>query len=332
MTTPLLSVRDLEVHFPIEDGGSNSRAVRAVDGVSFELATGETVALVGESGCGKSTLARAVVGIQRRTRGSIMLSGFDIQSELDAGGVRRKAMRRRIQMVFQDPAASLNPRMTLEGALTEPFKIHGAHSNATLREKARALFQQVGLDAALLARYPHELSGGQRQRVCIARALAVAPELMICDEATSALDVSVQAQILNLLTELKRELSLSYLFITHDLGVVRQLADRVLVMYLGQLIECASTEQLFEAPAHPYTQALLASVPRVGARANDKRLILVGDVPSPANPPSGCRFHTRCPYAIERCRQSAPELSDFRGEHLVRCHLAGELVTRADGK
>lgn len=255
---PLLSVRDLRVHFSSPDG-----VVRAVDGVDLEVEPGETVALVGESGCGKSTLARAVVGIQTPTSGQIRLGGVDVQAELHADAERRRKLRRRMQMIFQDPDASLNPRMTLGAAIAEPLQIHTKQSRGEQEERVVQLLTQVGLAPSMRGRYPHELSGGQRQRVCIARALAVAPELLVCDEATSALDVSVQAQILNLLADLKSELKLSYLFITHDLGVVRQLADRVVVMYFGKLVESGPAEQVLSDPAHEYTQSLMAAVPRV---------------------------------------------------------------------
>ncbi len=315
----LLSVRDLRVHFATPGG-----LVRAVDGMDLDVHPGETVALVGESGCGKSTFARAVVGIQPPTSGQLRLGESDILQELSGNSKRRRALRRRMQMIFQDPDASLNPRMTLAAAIGEPLQIHSQATRSQQEQRVIELLNQVGLAPSMRSRYPHELSGGQRQRVCIARALAVAPELLICDEATSALDVSVQAQILNLLAELKRELSLSYLFITHDLGVVRQLADRVVVMYLGKLMEAGPTEEVLTKPAHPYTRALMAAVPRVSSEPSQRRLHLSGDIPSPANPPSGCRFHTRCAFAEERCGKTEPPLEQS-GKRQVRCLLSEQL-------
>lgn len=328
---PLLQVNDLRVHFSQAGGGS----IRAVDGVSFDLFPGETVALVGESGCGKSTLARAIMGIAPVASGQVWLGGgeqgaVNLHHEYQATAARRRAVRRRLQMIFQDPDASLNPRMTLGAAVSEPLQVHTSLGRAAQQERVAQLLQQVGLSQEMVARYPHELSGGQRQRVCIARALAVAPDLLVCDEATSALDVSVQAQILNLLSELRQELKLSYLFITHDLAVVRQLADRVMVMYLGELVEVGDTASVLETPAHPYTRALLASVPRVRGEAGRAessgssvhRLTL--DIPSPANPPAGCRFHTRCRFAQPACEREVSVLRPLQGprdapERLVRC-------------
>ena len=299
MSAPLLKVRDLRVHFPTEH-----TLVRAVDGVDFELKAGETLALVGESGCGKSTLARALVGLNPITSGSAELHGQRIT------GLSRAALRpfrRELQLVFQDPHASLNPRFTIAETLAEPLLLHGKATRRDVDAKVCELLGQVGLDSELRGRYPHEFSGGQRQRISIARALAVEPKLLLCDEVTSALDVSIQAQILDLLRSVQQKLGLSYLFITHDLGVVRYIAHRVAVMYVGQIVELRDTESLFEAPEHPYTKALLASIPRV-SRAHIPRKPLAGEVPSPAHPPSGCRFHPRCPQAFERCPREMPEL------------------------
>jgi oligopeptide/dipeptide ABC transporter ATP-binding protein len=295
----LLTVRGLRVHFQTE-----STLVRAVDGVDFELGAGETLALVGESGCGKSTLARALVGLSPVTSGSAELDGRKIT------GLSRAALRpfrREVQLVFQDPYASLNPRFTIAQTLAEPLLLHGKATRSNVDEKVCALLAQVGLDVELRARYPHEFSGGQRQRISIARALAVEPRLLLCDEVTSALDVSIQAQILDLLKTVQQKLGLSYLFITHDLGVVRYIAHRVAVMYVGQIVELRDTESLFESPAHPYTQALLSSIPRV-SRPEGNRQPLAGEVPSPAFPPSGCRFHPRCPRVFDRCAQEPPAL------------------------
>jgi oligopeptide/dipeptide ABC transporter ATP-binding protein len=296
---PLLSVQDLRVHFNVAGG-----TLKAVDGVDFQLFPGETLALVGESGCGKSTLARALVGLNPITSGRALLDDQPIT------GLSRQALRRyrkELQLVFQDPYASLNPRFTIAETLAEPLLLHGKATRKNADEKVRELLGQVGLDAELRQRYPHEFSGGQRQRISIARALAVEPRLLLCDEVTSALDVSIQAQILDLLRSVQRERGLSYLFITHDLGVVRYIAHRVAVMYVGQIVELRDTESLFESPAHPYTKALLGSIPRV-AGAPGERKPLSGEVPSPARPPSGCRFHPRCPQAFERCPREVPQL------------------------
>jgi len=295
---PLLQVEDLRVHFDL-DGLS----VKAVDGVDFQLSAGETLALVGESGCGKSTLARALVGLNPITSGGARLNGEPIT------GLSRKARRRyrsQLQLVFQDPYASLNPRFTIGETLGEPLLLHAKATHRDVDAKVCELLGQVGLDADLRRRYPHEFSGGQRQRISIARALAVQPQLLLCDEVTSALDVSIQAQILDLLRSLQQQRGLAYLFITHDLGVVRYIAHRVAVMYVGQIVELRDTESLFEAPAHPYTQALLRSIPRVAGSAQRKPL--GGEVPSPARPPSGCRFHPRCPQVFERCPREMPQL------------------------
>jgi oligopeptide/dipeptide ABC transporter ATP-binding protein len=289
----------LRVHFDV--GGA---PLKAVDGVDFELAAGETLALVGESGCGKSTLARALVGLNPITSGRAELEGQPIT------GISRQALRRfrsELQLVFQDPYASLNPRFTIAETLGEPLLLHGKATRSNVDAKVCELLAQVGLDALLRFRYPHEFSGGQRQRISIARALAVEPKLLLCDEVTSALDVSIQAQILELLRSIQAARGLSYLFITHDLGVVRHIAHRVAVMYVGQIVELRETESLFESPAHPYTQALLRSIPRVAAGGPERRP-LSGEVPSPARPPSGCRFHPRCPEVFARCPTEHPPL------------------------
>jgi oligopeptide/dipeptide ABC transporter ATP-binding protein len=297
---PLLAVEDLRVHFNVAGA-----TLRAVDGVDFQLFPGETLALVGESGCGKSTLAKALVGLNPITSGRARLNGEPIT------GISRKALRRyrsELQLIFQDPYASLNPRFTIAETLGEPLLLHGKATRQNVDVKICELLGQVGLDVELRRRYPHEFSGGQRQRISIARALAVEPQLLLCDEVTSALDVSIQAQILDLLRSIQRQRGLTYLFITHDLGVVRYIAHRVAVMYVGQIVELRDTESLFEAPAHPYTQALLRSIPRVATDGAGARKPLAGEVPSAARPPSGCRFHPRCPEVFERCPREAPEL------------------------
>lgn len=302
---PLLTVEDLRVHFSVGGG-----TLRAVDGVDFQLFPGETLALVGESGCGKSTLAKALVGLNPITSGRAELDGQTIT------GISRSARRRfrgELQLIFQDPYASLNPRFTIAETLGEPLLLHGKATRQTVDAKVCELLGQVGLDTELRRRYPHEFSGGQRQRISIARALAVEPRLLLCDEVTSALDVSIQAQILDLLRSVQQARGLSYLFITHDLGVVRYIAHRVAVMYVGQIVELRDTESLFEAPAHPYTKALLASIPRVAAAGTvSERKPLAGEVPSPARPPSGCRFHPRCPEVFARCPKEEPALYPLR--------------------
>jgi peptide/nickel transport system ATP-binding protein/oligopeptide transport system ATP-binding protein len=306
----LLETRGVSVTFHTAQG-----PLQAVDRVDLGVSAGETVALVGESGCGKSTLARAIVGLEAPSAGEV---------RLDAGKLRaadgRRAVARFLQMVFQDPDASLNPRMTLSQALGEPLRVHGIVARRAEETRVCDLLERVGIDPVMRNRYPHELSGGQKQRVCIARALAVEPRLLILDEAVSALDVSVQAQILMLLSSLKEKSELSYLFITHDLGVVRQFADRVFVMYLGRIVEVAETEALFSEPRHPYTRALLAAVPRLEVGAMKGNLVLRGDVPSALSPPAGCRFHTRCPEAFERCAKEEPDLYDL-GRRQARCFL-----------
>jgi oligopeptide transport system ATP-binding protein len=302
MTTPapLLTVEDLRVHFNVAGG-----ALKAVDGVDFQLFPGETLALVGESGCGKSTLAKALVGLNPITSGRALFEGEPIT------GISRQAMRRfrsQLQLIFQDPYASLNPRFTIAETLAEPLLLHGKANRQNVDAKVHDLLEQVGLDSQLALRYPHEFSGGQRQRISIARALAVEPKLLLCDEVTSALDVSIQAQILDLLRSIQQARGLAFLFITHDLGVVRYIAQRVAVMYVGQIVELRDTESLFESPAHPYTKALLSSIPRLATASAGERKPLAGEVPSPARPPSGCRFHPRCPQVFERCPREAPRL------------------------
>jgi oligopeptide/dipeptide ABC transporter ATP-binding protein len=310
-----LEVRGLSVHFPLP---GSSGVVRAVDGVSLELARGQTLALVGESGCGKSTLARTIVGLTLRTAGEVLFEGQPLEP---LGTRRRQELCRRLQMVFQDPDASLDPRRTIASAVAEGLELHEQLERAPLEARVLELLGAVGLDGAVLSRYPHELSGGQKQRVCIARALATKPDLLVCDEAVSALDVSIQAQILNLLLDLRERLGLSYLFITHDLRVVRQIADQVAVMYLGQIVETAPVGELFAAPQHPYTRALLAAVPTLLAGAERHVPDLGGEVPSPARPPAGCRFHPRCPHVVDRCRREAPILYEL-GSRTSRCFLS----------
>lgn len=310
MPTPLLSVTDLKTHFNLPRG-----VLRAVDGVSFAVHRGETVGLVGESGCGKSTLGRTVLRLEPPTSGEIKVEGTDI-AQLASGPLR--AYRKRLQMVFQDPFASLNPRHSIGDILGAPLKVHGMKDRAQRRAKVEALIERVGLPRSALVRYPHEFSGGQRQRIGIARALVLQPELIVCDEPVSALDLSIQAQILNLLSGMKAEFGLSYLFISHDLSVVQYFADRVLVMYLGRIVESADRASLWAKPRHPYTRALIDAVPD-GARR--RQVIAVkGDLPSPQNMPSGCRFHPRCPKATPLCTTHEPVLETAGQGHEVACH------------
>jgi oligopeptide/dipeptide ABC transporter ATP-binding protein len=320
----LLEVRDLKVHFPVRRGLLQRQVatVRAVDGVSFDVPEGSTLGLVGESGCGKSTTARAILRLVEPTAGSVKLSGVDVVG-LGSGELRKR--RRDMQMVFQDPYASLNPRMTVFDTLAEPLWTHGvAKSSRDVEARVRELMGQVGLSAAFVRRYPHEFSGGQRQRIGIARAIALHPKLVLLDEPVSALDVSVQAQIINLLMDLQKELGLTYVFVAHDLAVVRHVCAEIAVMYLGRIVERAPAKALFEKPRHPYTQALLSAIPIPDpvVERTRKRLVLVGEVPSPLNPPSGCHFHPRCPVAIERCKTDVPALREIAPGVTAACHLA----------
>ena len=333
--SPLVRTDRLEVHFPITEGVIIERrvgAVRAVDGVSLDVYPGETVGLVGESGCGKSTFARAVIRLVEPTGGSIHFDGVDVTS---LGGEQLRRMRSRMQMIFQDPYASLNPRMTIGSMLAEPLRVHGLARGGDAMRRARELIEIVGLPRNAVNRYPHEFSGGQRQRAGIARALAVQPEFIAADEAVSALDVSIQAQIVNLLSELQREFNLTYLFIAHDLSVVRHISDRIAVMYLGSLVELSPAKELYDRPLHPYTTALVSAVPIPDPKVerHRKRMILSGDVPSPANPPSGCRFHTRCWLRRELgdpeiCVSETPELRQLLPGHGVACHFGEEMAGR----
>ena len=324
----LLEVENLKVHFPVKAGwfGGPREWVKAVDGVSFTMAPGETLGLVGESGCGKSTLGRAIVRLVDPTAGSVRFDGVDL-ARTSARELR--AHRRQLQIIFQDPYSSLNPRMTVEAIVGEALDIHRlADSEAARHARVVELLGDVGLDASYIQRYPHEFSGGQRQRIGIARALAVKPRLLICDEPVSALDVSVQAQIINLLQDLQREHRIACLFIAHDLAVVEHISRRVMVMYLGRVVELAEAKTIIRSPQHPYTQALISAVPEVDPDSKRQRIILAGDVPSPIHPPSGCPFHPRCPVAEARCRTEAPELREVAPGHLAACHLAGQQISK----
>ncbi len=319
----LLQVKDLKMYFPITQGIIIQRHVgdiKAVDGISFDIYRGETLGLVGESGCGKSTTGRAILQLYKPTAGQVLFEGEDITN---VKGEHLRKMRRRMQMIFQDPYASLNPRMTVGNIVAEPLEVHNILKRGERRERVKELLEVVGLNPYFINRYPHEFSGGQRQRIGVARALALNPDFIVCDEPISALDVSIQAQVINMLEDLQAEFGLTYLFIAHDLSVVRHISDRIAVMYLGKLVELADRYTLYNNPLHPYTQALLSAVPIPDPVIEEKRqrIILEGDVPSPANPPKGCNFCTRCPKAFEPCYEQEPEFKEIEAAHRVACHL-----------
>ncbi|MBD2023264.1 dipeptide ABC transporter ATP-binding protein [Leptolyngbya sp. FACHB-711] len=319
----LLRVQDLKVYFPILRGLVLQRQVgwiKAVDGLNFEIRRGETLGLVGESGCGKSTTGRAILQLQQPTSGQVYLEDTEL-TRLKGEPLRQ--LRRRMQMIFQDPYASLNPRMTVGSIIAEPLEVFERMTSSDRQARVSELLMRVGLSPEFRDRYPHEFSGGQRQRIVIARALALNPDFVVCDEPVSALDVSIQAQIVNLMQDLQSELGLTYLFIAHDLSVVRHISDRIAVMYLGRIVELADCVSLYENPLHPYTQALLSAIPipNPTVEAARKRVVLQGDVASPSNLPQGCRFHTRCPYVFDRCKQEDPQFSQVGNGHSVACHL-----------
>lgn len=322
----LLEIIDLKKHFPITQGSilpKKAGAVKAVDGVSFKVRKGETLGLVGESGCGKSTTGRSILKLLEPTDGKIIFNGEDITNYK---GEKMRKLRQKMQFIFQDPYASLNPRMTVEQVISEPMRSFNIPARVR-RKKVADLLNTVGLSPYHKDRYPHEFSGGQRQRIGIARALALEPELVICDEPVSALDVSVQAQVVNLMEDLQKEFNLTYIFIAHDLSVVHHISDRVAVMYLGEIVEIGESNELYNNPKHPYTQALLSAIPEANPHREKERIILEGDLPSPANPPQGCKFHTRCPLAEDICRTERPVLKSLSSDdHEVACHLVKEVV------
>lgn len=321
MTESIIKVRDLKKHFPIHSAipfVKSKQAVKAVDGVSFDVYRGETLGIVGESGCGKSTLARLINQLVHPTHGSVEFKGEDLAT-LSPRDVR--TARKSIQMVFQNPDASLDPRKTIEFLIAEPMVIHNIGTKESRKKRVHELLETVGLSSYHAKRYPHEFSGGQKQRINIARALALNPDVIICDEPVSALDVSVQAQVINLLKSLQKEFNLTYIFISHDLNVVRYMCDRIAVMYLGKVVETGTFKQIYEEPKHPYTKALLSAIPKEDPFEKKERVILTGDVPSPVNPPSGCHFHERCQFAMDRCKTEAPVLQTIDVENQVACHL-----------
>ena len=317
---PVLEVKDLKKHFPVRKGLLRRTVgqVYAVDGISFSIGVGETLGLVGESGCGKTTAGRAVLRLIEPTSGSVQVGGTEIT------GLSKSEMRpyrAQMQIIFQDPFSSLDPRMAAGDIVGEPLRVHGVANAKTRRSRVAELFERVGLRTAQMANFPHQFSGGQRQRIGIARALALSPRLIVADEPVSSLDVSIQAQVLNLMIDLRRELGLAYLFISHNLAVVEHISHRIAVMYLGRIVEATDKKTLFTAPLHPYTESLLAAVPVPDPAIKRNRRVLQGDVPSPVNPPPGCHFHTRCPYAVERCKVEAPALREVKPGQLVACHL-----------
>jgi peptide/nickel transport system ATP-binding protein len=329
---PLIEVRDLKKHYPIRRGLLKRTVgqVRAVDGVSFSIQPGETVGLVGESGCGKSTTGRCLIRLVEPTSGEILFRDGDRDAlpvvQLDAAQL--KLYRRQVQIIFQDPYSSLDPRMSVFDIVSEPLRIHKVYAGSELEDRVVYLLKAVGLQKHHMRRYPHAFSGGQRQRIGIARALALEPKMVVCDEPVSALDVSIQAQILNLLTNLQQQFGLTYLFISHDLSVVQHISNRVAVMYVGKIVEVAATQELFQHPLHPYTEALISAVPKPDPQARRQRILLAGDVANSANPPSGCYFHPRCRYAQEICKTDEPAMREVLPQHFVTCHFAEELTLR----
>ena len=324
MSEALLEVEDLKKYFPLKGGlfGGESGAVHAVDGVSLKVYQGETLGIVGESGCGKSTLGRSMLRLVEPTSGRVQFNGKNV---LKLNKSEMQDLRREMQIVFQDPYASLNPRYTIQQTLMEPMEIHNLYERSSRKQRVESMLTRVGLDPSYASRFPHEFSGGQRQRIGIARALILNPKLLVLDEPVAALDVSVQSQVINLLEDLQVDFDLTYIFVAHDLSVVKHISDRVLVMYLGRMAELASSDDLFASPLHPYTRALLSAVPIPNPRVKRERIILSGDLPSPVDPPAGCVFHTRCPVAQDLCKKQVPEWRELRQNHFVACHFAGDL-------
>ncbi|WP_342558670.1 dipeptide ABC transporter ATP-binding protein [Metasolibacillus sp. FSL K6-0083] len=314
----ILNVKELKKYYPMKKNKAGATVVKAVDNVDFHIKKGEILGIVGESGCGKSTLAKVIIQLLEATTGDILLEG---KSLMNCKGPKLKEVRRSMQMIFQDPYASLNPRWTIERTLLEPLIVHKIGTKQERQKIIKNIMKDVGLDESYLSRYPHEFSGGQRQRIGIARALVLNPKLIIADEPVSALDISVQAQILNLLKDLQEEYDLTYMFITHDLSVVQYIADRIMVMYLGRIVEIGDTETIFSKPLHPYTEALISAVPQVTEEKSKERIIIKGDLPSPTSPPTGCHFHTRCPFAMEKCKTEQPQLQFTNDSRAVACHL-----------
>lgn len=325
MQKPVLEVNGLKKYFDIKGGplGRKVGEVKAVDGVSFTVMEGEILGIVGESGCGKSTTGKSILRLIEPTEGEVL---FEDQNITNMNGEEMRKLRKDMQIIFQDPYASLNPRHTVEKIVGEPLLIHGMKSSEERKERVQELLETVGLSAYHASRYPHQFSGGQRQRIGIARALANNPKLIICDEPVSALDVSIQSQILNLMEDLRNQFNLTYVFIAHDLSVVKHISDRIGVMYLGRMVELSDKDSLYDDPKHPYTQALLSAVPLPDPDVQKERIILQGDVPSPANPPAGCAFHTRCPYAMDICKEVRPEFKPMEDNHFVACHLYDEAM------
>ena len=321
MSNVILQVNNLKKHYPVKEGWFNKskKYVKAVDGVSFKVNKGETLGVVGESGCGKSTMARAILRLLEQTSGEVLYKG---KNTLLFKTKELQEIRKEMQIVFQDPYSSLNPRLTIEQIIKEPLQIHKLGTEKQQKDRVVELIETVGLTMQQLTRYPHEFSGGQRQRIGIARALALNPKLLICDEPVSALDVSIQSQILNLLKKLQKQLGLTYIFIAHDLSVVKHVSDRVAVMYLGKIVEIAGVSQLYNTPQHPYTKALLSAIPQPNPRLKNQRILLNGDMPSPVNPPDGCSFHTRCYECKDQCKVAIPELKVVNDTHKVACHLS----------
>ncbi len=332
---PLIEIRDLKKHYPIRRGLLKRTVghVRAVDGVSFSIQPGETVGLVGESGCGKTTAGRCLIRLVEPTSGEILFRDGeqDALSVAQLDAAQLKLYRRQVQIIFQDPYSSLDPRMSVFDIVSEPLRIHKVYAGSELEDRVIYLLKAVGLQSHHMRRYPHAFSGGQRQRIGIARALALAPKMVVCDEPVSALDVSIQAQVLNLLTNLQQQFGLTYLFISHDLSVVQHISNRVAVMYVGKIVEVAATQELFQHPLHPYTEALISAVPKPDPQARSQRILLAGDVANSANPPSGCYFHPRCRFAQEICKTDEPAMREVLPNHFVTCHLAEELTLRGLG-